>query len=169
MPLLANADPAVDRPHFVGRSTAPWNGRLTLPRDAPKEQHQLLRRAYDTAGRAPRSKGSAGGLYVHRHARCVPKALNIPKCTTYAKCRHLSVAAFTLGARSPRTRPRARALSSKKYPGSPRWEDLEQKFANLLLSCAQWTHPGRGIFQYFGDQVTQVGPVMICEPDVGRI
>ncbi len=116
-----------------------------------------MRRGYDAAGCAPRSKGSAGGLCGHRHARCVPKALNAPmcaqytKCTKYAKWRNLSVAALILGARSPRTRPRARARAILKNHAthfSPT-EILEQKFDNLLLMCAQWTHLGGVIFHFF--------------------
>ncbi len=68
---------AVDRRHFVSGGSAPWDDRLTLPRDAPKEQHQRSRRSYDAAGSGPRSKGSAGGLCVHRETRGAPNALNI--------------------------------------------------------------------------------------------
>ncbi len=64
-------------------------------------------------------KGRRGGLCVHRDARCAPNAVNAPKCTQYTKCRHLSVVALILGARSPRTRPRARAFVKERPPNSP--------------------------------------------------
>ena len=60
---------------------------------------------------------------------------------------------------SARARARARARYLKKHAAHFFMrESLEQKIANLLLRCAQWTNLGGGVFQNFGDRVTHTGP-----------
>ena len=91
-------------------------------------------------------------------ARCAPNALHALRCpqyteyAKYAKWRNRRVAALILGARSPRTRPRARARArylKKRAASFLTRESLEQKCENLLLMCAQWTNLGGVIFQFF--------------------
>ena len=112
---------------------------------------------------------------MHRHAYGAPNVRNTAKITKHTKMwRTLSEADFDLGreSRGPsaraRARARARALSSKKVPGFPRWETLGQKFANLLLICAQWSHLGRGIFQLSGDRVTHMGALSVADFNLRR-
>ncbi len=94
-------------------------------------------------------------------ARCAPNALHALRCpkytkyAKYAKWRNRRVAAFILGARSPRTpRARARARARARYLKKPAAsfstrKGLGQKCENLLLMCAQWTNLGGVIFQLF--------------------
>ena len=99
---------------------------------------------------------------VHRRANPTPNALHATKCTQYTKIhRPLSVADFNLRreSRGPSARARARAFVKKSVPSFSRWGSLGQKFANLLLRCAQWTHLGSGIFHFFRDRVTHPGPL----------
>jgi hypothetical protein len=90
-------------------------------------------------------------------ARCAPNALHALRCpqyteyAKYAKWRNRRVAALILGARSPRTRPRARARArylKKRAASFLTRESLEQKCENLLLMCAQWTNLGGVIFHF---------------------
>ncbi len=62
---------------------------------------------------------------------------------------------------SARARARARARYLKKHAARfAMRESLEQKFANLLLRCAQWTNLCGGIFPFLGDRVTHTGPLV---------
>ncbi len=77
-------------------------------------------------------------------ARCAPNALHALRCpkyteyAEYAKWRNRRVAAFILGARSPRNRPRARARYLKKRAASFFTRgSLEQKCENFGVKIEQ--------------------------------